>query len=181
MALLTITQQNSIKPISPNWANKVLITGGVSNFVQLQKEVENKEFKKLLGPAFLLDIQTNPATPANVILLEGTTFEDCDDNDIEFEGIEFQLAYMNYSKYVRISPIAHTFTGLQRQNRPETAPISEGGIKGEQHDARGIALQDFEIMKLYLNDNTDIYPLWKNGRTKKIYTPKLMTIRKTFN
>lgn len=181
MALLTLTQQNNVKPISTNWANQRKATGGKTNFSQLQEEVENKELKGLLGPAFLLDIQANPTTSANLLLLDGTTFEDCDGNDIKFEGIRFQLSYMNYSKYVGISSIADTFTGMMQQNRTETTPISEGAVKREKQDAREIALQDFEIMKLYLNDNEDTYLLWKCTNTKKIYTPKLMTIRKTYN
>ena len=181
MALLTLTQQNNVKSISPNWANKVKITGGETNFVTLQREVENKELKQLLGPAFLLDIQLNPTGVGNVLLLDGETFEDPEGNDIKFEGIRFQLAYMNYSKYVRISPNADTYTGMVRQNRSETTFLSEGATKGEQQDARELALQDFEVMKIYLNDNTDLYPLWKCARSKKIYTPRLTTIRKTFN
>jgi hypothetical protein len=181
MALLTLVEQNLIKALSPNWTAKAKITGGVNNFVQLQTEVENNELRDLLGRALLLDIQTNPGTASNVILLEGTTFKDCDDNDIKFEGIKFQLAYMNYSKYVRISPNNDTFTGFVKQNRNETEYIDEGAVKREQQDAREIALKDFEIMKLYLNDNTVTYPLWNCGKTKKIYTPKLTTLRKTYN
>lgn len=181
MALLTLTQQNNFKPISSNWSNQNKTTGGKSNFEQLQYEVENKELKKLLSPAFLLDIQTNPTTAANLLLLNGTTFEDCNGNDIQFEGIRFQLAYMNYSKYVGISSNADTFTGMVRQNRAETTPISEGSLKREQLDAREIALQDFEIMKLFLNENYADYPLWLFSSTKRIYTPKLTTFRKTYN
>ena len=43
MALLTISEQQGIKPISPNWASFIKITGGRNNFVQLQEEVEEKE------------------------------------------------------------------------------------------------------------------------------------------
>jgi hypothetical protein len=181
MALLTLSQQNNDKPISPNWANQIKVIGGKTNFAQLQEEVENKELRKLLGPALLLDIQTNPGTAANTILLDGTTFQDCDGNNVKFEGIRFQLSFMNYSKYVGISDIADTFTGMQIQNRAETTPISDGAKLREKLDAREIALQDFEIMKLYLNDNTSTYPLWNCTNTKRIYNPKLTTIRKTYN
>jgi len=181
MALLTLLQQNNNKPVSPNWANAVKTTGGKSNFTQLQEEIENNELRDLLGPAFLLGIQTNPTDANNVLLLDGATFKDCNDNDIKFEGIRFQLSFMNYSKYVVISSNKDTFTGMIKQNRTETTFIDRGAIKAEQQGAREIALKDFEIMKLYLNANTDLYPLWKCTITKKIYTPKLTTLRKTFN
>lgn len=181
MALLTLIQQNNIKPLSSNWCNTAKITGGKTNFELLQEEVENKELRILLGPALLLNIQLNPTDTNYLKLLDGETFEDCDGNDIKFEGIRYQLSYMNYSKYIGISHQADTFTGMVQQARPETTPISEGSIKRDKQDAREIALQDFEIMKQYLNDNDDIFTLWECGTTKQIYTPKLTTIRKTYN
>jgi len=179
MALLTLTQQNSIKPISQNWANHIKIAGGVTNFKLLQTEVENKELKNLLGNALLYDIQQNTTDPGYVKLLDGTTFLDCDDNTIEFQGIRFQLAYMNWSKYVGESHLSDTFTGMVQKSRNESTALSSGDIKRTQLDAREIALQDFEIMKLYLNDNETIYPLWITGKTKKIYTPKFTGIKRT--
>jgi hypothetical protein len=181
MALLTITQQNSIKPISPNWADFVKVGSGKKNFEQLQEEVENKEMRKLLGPAFLYDIQQNPTDAKYVNLLDGDTYTDCNGNTVEFQGIRFQLGFMNYSKYVGISNLADTFTGMVTQNRTETTPASEGAVKREQLDAREIALQDFELMEGYLNENDDIYTLWKCTNKKRIYTPKLTTFRKTYN
>lgn len=181
MALLTLTQQNGFKPISQNWANEIKIAGGVTNFEQLEIEVENNELKKLLGAALLYDIQQNPTDPENVILLDGDTFEDCNGNDIEFKGIRYQLAFMIYAEYLPISKNAQTFTGLVQQNRTETTPADPGSVKKEQQRAREIALQDFELMKQYINGNTDDYPTWINGETAKIYAPKLTTIRKTYN
>ena len=181
MALLTLVQQNLYKPISQNWANHTKISGGYTNFEQLQAEVENTDLKKLIGPAFLYAIQQTPTDVNYVKLLDGIDFEDCDGNTIEFKGIRYQLAFINYSRYVGKSDQADTFTGMVRQNRSETSPLSEGAIKRERHDAESIAMQDFEIMKQYLNDNTDVYTLWCAENTKKIFTPKLTTIRKTYN
>jgi hypothetical protein len=181
MSLLTVQQQNNIKPLSPNWINNRKAAGGKTNFEQLQEEVENKELRKLLGPALLYDIQQNPTDAKYVLLLDGDTYEDCNGNTVSFEGIRFQLSYMNYSKYVGISNIADTFTGMVVQNRAETTAVSEGGIKREQLDAREIALQDFELMEGYLNENDDTYTLWNCTNTKRVYTPKLTTFRKTYN
>jgi hypothetical protein len=181
MALLTLTQQNNIKPLSPNWCKAPKVAGGKTNFEQLQEEVENKELRKLLGAALLYDIQQNPIDAKYVNLLDGDTYQDCDGNTIEFQGIRFQLSYMNYSKYVGVSNLADTFTGFQVQNRNETTAASDGAKIREQLDAREIALQDFELMEGYLNENDDIYTLWKCTNTKRIYNPKLTTFRKTYN
>jgi hypothetical protein len=180
MALLTLVQQQANKFISENWANTVKVVGGVTQFEQLQIEVEDQDLKKLLGPALLYDIQQNPTDPKYINLLDGLAFQDCNDNTVEFKGIRYQLSFMNYGEYVPISGHADTFTGMVRQNRTETTPLSEGAIKREQSRAREIALTDFEVMKTYLNDNTDTYPLWNCTNKKKLYTPKLFTVRKTF-
>lgn len=179
MALITLTQQNQIKPISQNWANTTKVSGGITNFVQMQKEVEGLELKELLGASFLLDIQTNPTDAKYTRLLDGYTFENYNGNNVRFEGIVYQLAYMNYSKYVRISGIADTMIGMARKTRDESTDLSEPDKRNEQNDARRIAMQDFEIMKLYLDENTDTYELWQCTNRKNIYTPKLSTFRKT--
>jgi hypothetical protein len=179
MALITLAEQNLIKPISQNWAIRGKETGGVTNFDQLATEVENLELRKLLGNALLYDIQQNPAEVRNDILLNGTTFEDCNGDTIEFKGIKFQLSYMNYSKYIRISKLSDTYTGFVKKTRPQSEDLEIGELKNEQKDAQEIALSDFEIMKQYLNDNDDVYTLWNCANTRKIYTPKIITVRKT--
>jgi len=179
-ALLTLSEQNTIKAISPNWANAVKITGGVKNFDQLQKEVENGKYKKLIGSAFLLDIQTNPTATDNVALLNGSTFSDCHNQKVKFEGIKYQLAFMNYAKYVGISDQADTFTGMVRQNRTETSPLSEGAVKREQRDAEEIAQSDFDLMVQFIIKNSSKYPLFHCNNKQSVFVPKLTTIRKTY-
>jgi hypothetical protein len=179
MALLTLSQQNEIKPISQNWANSSKEVGGTTNFEQLQKEVENLELRKLLGNALLYDIQQNPTDANNVLLLDGTTFEDCNGDTIDFQGIRFQLAYMNYSKYIRVSKLSDTYTGFVNKTRNESTDLDVGELKNEQQNNREIALSDFEIMKKYLDDNKDTYELWECANTKKVYTPRIKTVRKT--
>jgi len=178
-AILTLIQQNSFKVISENWANTKKLVGGVSNFEQLGKEVEQKELKQLLGVALLQDLQKNPETAANVELLDGGTFENCDGNEIDQLGIRFVLSYLNYSKYIPVSGIESTFTGLVQKNRNETQNISDGKESKLQLDSREIALQEFEIIKQFLNENSDDYPLWICGKTKQIYTPIIRTVKRT--
>ena len=181
MALLTLVQQQANKFISENWANSIKVVGGTTNFEQLQKEVEDQDLRKLLGAAFLYDIQQNPTDAKYISLLDGDIFQDCNDNTVQFKGIRYQLSFMNYGDYVSISSHADTFTGMVQQNRTETTPLSEGAIKREQGRAREIAMTDFNVMKIFLNDNPDTYPLWNCTSKKTIYAPRLTTIRKTFN
>lgn len=180
MALLTIIQQQANKPISQNWAKNIKIIGGVTNFVQLQTEVENSDLKTLLGASLLLDIQTNPTDAKYINLLDGKTFANSAGNNIQFRGLRYMLSYMNFGKYVAESHFADTFTGMVQKNRNESTALSSGDIRRAQKDAQDIALSDFEIMKIYLNDNSSTYPLWNCVTPRKPYTVRLTGIKKTF-
>jgi len=179
MALLTIEQQQLIKAISPNWAITAKVTGGLKNFEQLEKEVENKELKELVGVALLQDLQRNPTTADNVILLDGGSFQDCQDNTIHFEGLRMVLAYFIYSKYIVKSKISDSFTGMVNKNRSEATDMSKGAIKDEQNDSRKIAFDEWDLVRAFLCENSDLYPLWNNAKTKKIFNPSFTTVRAT--
>lgn len=179
MALLTIQQQQAIKTISQNWANFVKLTGGLSNYQQLEIEVENKEFRQLLGVPFLQDIQANPLTALNVLILDGGSFINCNGETIYFKGLRFVLSFMVFSAYVIESSISDTFTGMVKKNRDESESLSLGEKKIMQQNSREIALQEWELIKEYLVLNESSYPLWHYGKTKKVYTPKIFGIKRT--
>ena len=179
MALLTIQQQQAIKPISPNWASYIKFIGGKTNFEQLEIEVEEKEFKILLGLAFSQDIQNNPSTTDNLILLDGGTYTNLNNDLIYFKGLRYILAYMIYSSYIIESGISDTFTGMVKKNREEAESLSLGEKKILQQNVRQIALQEFEIIKDFLCLNKSKYPLWRLYQTKQVYTPKIYGIKRT--
>lgn len=174
---LTLAQQQALKPISPNWCNFTKFTGGVTNFEQLATEVEELELKKLLGAAFLQAIQAAPGD--YTILLAGGSYTNSYDEAVAFKGIRYILAYMNFSKYIGESYIADTFTGMVRKRREETEGLSIGEIKMLQADAREMAMQEWELLKDYMDLNSELYPLWHCARTKKVYRPKFTGVKKT--
>jgi hypothetical protein len=168
--LLTFAQQQTYKKISANNGGK---------YDQLAFEVENKELSDLLGVALLQDLQTNPATASNLLLLNGDTFTDCNGNTIKHRGVRFVLAYLNFSRYIGESMINDTFTGFVVKTRPDSEQISEGYIKRLQLENRSIALKEFEIIKEYLDSKTDIFTLWSCTSKRKPFTPRLTGVRKT--
>lgn len=166
--LLKFYQQQDIKPISNNNEHK---------YEQIAFEVENNELRKLLGAAFLLDIQK---TPANYVdLLNGIEF-DCNGSRMVHRGLNFVLAYLNYAKYIGESFVNDTFTGFVQKNRTESENVSEGTIKRLINENRTIALDEFSIIKEYLSENSDRYALWNCAGQKKLFAPKITTLRKTF-
>lgn len=179
MALLTLIQQNSFKVINQNWADSTKLTGGVTNYEQLAKEVEEKELKSLLGVALLQDLQANPTVGSNPDLLDGATFEDCDGNDIMHKGVRYVLAFLNWSKYVSESILSDTYTGMVKKSRDESEGLSSGDIKRLQQDSKEIALQEFELIKDYLNENSTTFTLWVKARSKSPYVPKFLGVKRT--
>ena len=179
MALLTLAQQNSIKAISQNWASSTKVTGGINNFDQLEAEVEEKELKILLGLALLQDVQTNPTVGSNPDLLDGASFKDCAGNTVTHKGLRYVIAYLNWEKYVGESFVSDTYTGMVKKNRDEAQSLSSGDIKRLQQSSREIALQEFELIKDYLNQNTTDFPLWISSKSKSPYVPKFKGVIRT--
>ena len=168
--ILTFDQQQLIKPISPNNSAK---------YPQLATEVETLELQKLLGIAFLQDIQNNPETVDNLKLLNGATFTDCIGNTITHKGLRFVIAYLNYSEYLGSSYAVDTFTGFVKKKHENADALAEGEIKKLQSRNREIALNEFDVIKLFLDANESLYPLWNVKQNKELYVPRIDTLRKT--
>lgn len=168
--LLTFNQQIAIKKLSLNNQNK---------FDELCREVERTDLKDLLGAALLQDLQTNPTTANNELLLNGDTFTNYLGQTVKHQGIRYVLAYLNHSRYIGESFVQDTFSGMVRQNQNLSEPISEGTVKRLQATSKEIALSEFELIKQYLNENFTNYPLWMQAISTKPFTPKFGSIRKT--
>jgi hypothetical protein len=177
--IVSLETQQSLKPISQNWATYIKIVGGVTNYEQLAKEVEQVELKKLLGLDFYFDFYLNQTKAEYVTLIEGATFQNYLGNTVAFNGLKYILAFMNYSKYVGEGFASDTATGMVKKNREQSESLSNTEIKRIQSDAREIAIQDFEIMKIYLNINYDKYPLWNYRKREKVYRPRISGLKRT--
>lgn len=168
--LLTFNQQIAIKKLSSNNSGR---------FDELCKEVEATDLKDLLGVALLQDLQTNPNTTNNALLLNGDTFKSYLGQTVRHQGVRYVLAYLNHSRYVGESFVQDTFSGMVRQNQNLSEPISEGTIKRLQATSKEIALSEFELIKQYLNEKYTNFPLWLQAISTKPFTPKFGSIKKT--
>lgn len=179
MAIISLAEQQAIKPISQNWGSFVKISLGITNFDQLASEVQIKEFRNLLGYELYYDLVNNLTDAKYLTLINGTSFQNYNENYIAFNGLKFILAFMNYSKYVSESAASDTFTGMVKKSHQESEALSTADIKRLQADAREIAMQDFAIMKIYLNMNTTTYPLWKCTNKNRTYRPRISGLKRT--
>ena len=167
MALINFDFQQRTKKISENNQSKHYL---------LVEEVESTDLRKLLGDAFLYDIQTNPTNYTD--LLNGVEF-DYGTDKLKHKGLKYILAYLVYAKYIGESFVQDTFSGFVQKNRQESETVSEGTTKRLINENRAIALSEFAIVEKYLCENPNDYPLWCGATSKKIFTPKFHTIRKT--
>ncbi len=169
--LLTFQQQQAYKPISQNNKNK---------FDQLLSEVENCEFRDLIGIALLQDLQANPTTTDNAKLLNGDSF-DYNGNTVSHRGLRYVLAYLIHSKYIGEVYLTDTFSGIVKKKTEQSEPATEGEIRRLQEGSRKIALSEFEIIKEYLNSKSETFTKWACSEYKKPFTPRIYGIRKTAN
>lgn len=180
MALISLEQQQAIKPISDTWGRQAKITGGVTNFQRIAEEVEELDLRKYLGDAFLNDLQENPDTDVNALLLNGGAYINCDGRTVKFKGVRTILAYLIFRSYLPSSKIADTFTGAVMQRRPETDFVPSGDIKREQRRVMDIAEQQWELTRNFLNVNTDSFPLWECTEKPTVRLPKIYGVRKSY-
>lgn len=166
MALLTFSNQQAIKPISDNNQRK---------YTQIQLDTERLYLPKLLGDAFAYELTTNPESYED--LLNGSEFTYCG-YTIKHKGLLYVLAYYTYSEYVLQSNIEDSFTGMVQLNRNETSYISKGQLEQAKANAISIAQHEFELIKDYLNQNANIYPLWQ-GIKQQPFLQRSKTLRKT--
>lgn len=164
--LVTFDIQKTIKPVSSN--NQAI-------FEQISEEIENYYLPHYLGRSFAYDVQTNPGD--YTALLEGVEFDDCGGNPIKFKGLYYVLAYFIYAEYLEKTKYKDTNTGFVTKTREEAAVITQGQEEKLKNYNRRLAESEVEVMEMYLNENTDIYTLWKCN-IKKPYTPRLTSIKK---
>jgi len=179
--LLSLIQQQEIKTISPNWAKKVKEATGKSNYDQLAEEVEETKLAPLMGIALFQDVQDNPTTTENALILGGGTFADCRGNTVKFKGARYILAYMNYSQIVAESYVADTYTGFVKKDRSESEGLSSSERKELKINAQDIAMAQWDLLKQFLNENSDDYPLWSCTISRRPYRPKLTGVKRTIN
>ena len=174
--LLSLSQQQAIKRISPNWAIAQKEPDGNTNYNQLAIEVQEYYLPQLLGRAFAYDIMENDESYTT--LLDGGEFTDCEGNLSYFKGLRYCLAYYNYAKFVNDSRMEDTFSGMVYKNRNESTAIQASDVTRLQQEARNIAELEMEQLKVFLELNSSDYPLWNCTAKRKPYQPKIINVRK---
>ena len=168
--LITLAQQQIVKPITLNNQDR---------FLQIAYEVENSDLLDLLGIELLQDLQDNPTSANNILLLDGCIYTNGRGNTIRHKGIRFILSYMIYARYIGESYMVDTFSGFVKKERTDATSLSEGEVIRLQNVSKKMALVEWENVKEYLDLNYSLYPKWLYNESTTPYLPKFYGLKKT--
>lgn len=167
MIIVTLEIQNTIKPIACDDEAK---------FLQLSSEVQYYEIRRMLGVPFYNDMLANVATDKYVKLINGDDWQ-VSGNMYSHAGLKKVIAYINYSKWVYLSELIESYTGVVMQRNDYANKANEGYIKRLSDEAFQIAMDEWQLIKQYLSYKNDVYPLFycNSNTTKK---PIITNIRR---
>lgn len=160
--LISISDIKSLKTISVNIdAEKKL-----NPFIL---EAQQFELKKLMGNAFYLefmnDFLESPSLPTYYNLFNGSDFTYCG-KTIRHEGLKTVLAYLSYARYVLNSNVEATATGTVHKKTEESEHVSEKTIQRLYDQAYAGAMEYWEDVKKFLNEQD--YALWEKCKSKEV-------------
>lgn len=165
--LITLNDIKARKPISVN-ANEAM---QLNEHIQ---EAQDFDLRPILGDEFyfLLVEESNesPQYPTLSDLWNGCTYE-VGGITYTHEGIKAYLVYSAYARYSANASTVATATGFVHKNNQFSEPVSEKTISRKVEQARSGAQVYENRFRHYLDNNRDLYPLWKQTcRNEKKYT-----------
>lgn len=169
MALLTYNSLNAITPLGPN---------AEATVVRLIDEVENTQLRDLIGAPFLFAVQADPGSYGD--LLDGVTFTNAYGQTLRHRGLRFVLAYLVKSEYVIQSAAIDTATGYTFKKRNEAEAIDSRARRDLMDSARAIAEGEFALIRLFLAENSALYPLFTHKRPVFKGNLNIKPIRKAY-
>ena len=147
--LWTYSDQQTIKPISPNFPQP--------EFSQIAEEVQVEDLQKILGFEFYQDIVQNPTTTANAALLNGGTYT-YNSTQYFYEGLKHVLAYFFYARYIRQSFKKDTYGGFVGKEFEESRKLNNGDESNLYNINRRLAFKYWEECLCFIKANPSDYP-----------------------
>jgi hypothetical protein len=139
MALWTVQEQQSIKPITSNNVQAL--------FNQLQTEVEMCDIQQYLGLEFYQELKRN--TAAYSTLLNGGTYT-LNGVSYSFGGLKKVFAYLLYARYVRQSYIQDTFSGMVQHTGEGFQRLSSAELQNQEARYKDVAGTLWDECLMYL-------------------------------
>jgi hypothetical protein len=141
-------------------------------------EAQDFDIKPVIGEAMFYDVVlkygTSPADANIVKLVEGGTYEDCDGNTLAFAGLAKSLKYYALARFRKKQPINDTNFGVVIKKDLYSDPIDSKMMSQSIDEARSSGLGYMNECCKYLQENKDLYPLFK-GNTDNYRKPLRIT------
>lgn len=129
-------------------------------------ESELLDLKPLLGELLYNDFVTNSANQKYLDLLNGKIYS-YDGNDYTTQGIKPVLSKFSYARYIPFSGEKDTPFGLVNKNSQYSNQSEFSKKKAMAKLAQQTGYEYFKSVRDFLNRNSDIYPFWECGTSKR--------------
>lgn len=128
------------------------------------EQAQITDLKDKLGSDFYFDVLANLDNPDYQNLLSGSTFTY---NDTEYyqDGLKALTSDYFMSKYVLQTNVNQTPFGATTKLSPESQPVDRNTLKDISTQQMQLAGARWEIIKLYLDSNADLFPKWGQNNT----------------
>ncbi|MCG2611507.1 hypothetical protein LZZ90_08300 [Flavobacterium sp. SM15] len=156
--------------------NKIVTATEIKTYKDVGEKIDEKkinpiieqaqitELKDRLGSDFFFDVLANLSNPDYQNLLSGSTFTH---NGIEYyqDGLKALTADYFMSKYVLLTNVNHTPFGATTKLSNDSQPVDRNTLKDISTQQMQLAGSRWEIIKLYLDSNSDLFPKWGKNNT----------------
>ena len=147
---------------------------GMTSNINFDKELKQhvldaQEFdlRMFMGESFFLALVDDyPGLTTYTDLFNGVVYQ-CNGDDYENPGIKRLLVQYAYSRYIAEGGSTSTAFGMVQKTHQHSTPTDPKLIGRSSAKARSGATSYEDRIKLYLNRNSEDYPLWKCTNKKR--------------
>lgn len=129
---------------------------------QILEEAQITNLKDVLGSQFYFDLIDNLDNPNYQDLLSGSSFAYQTINYYQ-DGIKALLSDYFMAKYVLQVNVNFTPYGATVKESNDSSPVERNTLKDISTQQMQLASSRWEIIKMYLDSNFNLFPNWKNG------------------
>ena len=131
------------------------------------EEAQIKDIKAVLGDALYWDFVNNITLAKYVLLLNGGTYTNKENNAVEFAGVKKALAYYAYARIIE-SDIQVTRYGAVQKKTDFSEPIPTTVIARASAQNISMAVVYMNEVASFLDKTKADYPLWQNCNTENV-------------
>lgn len=158
-----------------DFTEDVIIPGTIQT-ERIEKAIraaQNHDLRPLIGDAFYTDLINNfdqndsDITHPYVLLMDGTTYENNNSDQVFFPGLKMALKFWAAARFVEGQLFTITTHSIVQKLQDDSQPVSAKIISQMAENYRSQAVGFWEQAKCYLNAdvNEDVFEFWKKEKS----------------